>query len=84
MSASILIVESAISNGIHIKKFAYSYAKDSKSVLTLSGTADSRPGLLLFSNNLQTHPEFKKVDLPISNLAKNSNIDFNINITGAF
>lgn len=71
------------SKSIHLNAFLYKYSPE-ESTLSVSGRADSRKELLAFSKKLQSNSEFKEVDLPISNLAKDSNIPFTINITGAF
>jgi hypothetical protein len=42
----------------------------------INGTAPSRERLLMFRKALEDDPSFKKVDLPISNFIKGSNIEF--------
>jgi len=71
------------SKGVHLNEFAYKYFPE-ESTLSVSGRADSRKELIAFSKKLELNPQFKEVDLPISNLAKDSNIPFTINITGTF
>lgn len=70
--------------GVSLTHFSYTYAPDEGSTILLQGISGDRGSLLQFSKNLKTIPEFKNVDLPIGNLAKNSEIDFNINISGNF
>jgi len=51
-----------------------------KSII-VSGIATNREALLSFQNVLKADPIFSKVDLPISNFIKDSNIEFNLNLT---
>lgn len=48
--------------------------------VSIRGTASSREKLLLFRQALEDDPLFKKVDLPISNFVKGSNIQFFLNL----
>lgn len=48
--------------------------------ISLNGTAESRERLLLFRKALEDNVLFKKVDLPISNFVKGSNIRFYLNL----
>ena len=49
--------------------------------VNISGTAPSRERLSLFRRALEGDPLFKKVDLPISNFIKGSNIRFSLSLT---
>ena len=49
-------------------------------VIILEGRADTRENLVLFSKSLQRQPLFEKVDLPVSSLAKSSDVAFSIRI----
>ena len=60
---------------IKINKISYQNNLTGK-IIRVSGTAKSRERLLLFRRALEDDPEFKKVDLPISNFIKGSNISF--------
>ena len=65
---------------ISIKNFVY-LKKDNNNVsVTLSGLANSRESLIGFEKNLQNETYFSSVDFPVSNLAKDTNIDFSIQI----
>jgi hypothetical protein len=57
-------------------------AKGDKKV-NIQGTAPSRERLLIFRQALEGNPAFKKVDLPISNFVKGSNIQFSLSLTPA-
>jgi len=48
--------------------------------VSINGSAPSRERLLLFRKNLEDNVLFKKVDLPVSNFVKGSNIQFSINL----
>ena len=58
-------------------------SKDDKKVININitGVAKTRTALADFRTNIEAHEYFKKADLPISNLAKESDIAFNIDIT---
>lgn len=49
--------------------------------ISLNGTAGSREQLLLFRKALEDNVAFRKVDLPISNFVKGSNIQFYLSLT---
>lgn len=66
---------------IRISGIYYSVNSANSSVLTLEGIGDTRESLVSFSESLRSVKNFKKVDLPISNLAKDKNIDFTISVT---
>lgn len=52
---------------------------DGKKV-SVRGIAPSRERLLVFRRSLENNTAFKKVDLPISNFVKGSNIEFYLNL----
>ncbi len=68
-------------NNIRISGIYYSVNSATAGTLTLEGIGDTRESLVSFSENLRSIEHFKKVDLPISNLAKDKNIDFTISVT---
>jgi len=83
------IVSEKVINEIILKKMpdikinGISYTSDpviGKSI-SISGIAPSRERLLLFSRILSDDVAFKKVDLPISNFIKGSDISFNLKLT---
>jgi hypothetical protein len=49
----------------------------------VEGIAPSREVLLLFSQTLRNDPNFKNIDLPISNFVKGSNIQFSLSLIPA-
>ena len=66
--------------GVHINNINFINDKISTSTITILGVSSDRPNLILFSKRLQENPRWSSVDLPISNLAKDFDINFNINI----
>ena len=62
------------------------YQKDDKGniKITISGVADRRDDLLMFSQGLKKDALFDDVELPVSNLAKDRNIKFTLTVIGMF
>ena len=65
---------------IKITKISYSNDSLSGKKININGLAPSREALLSFRLALENDPFFKKVDLPIANFIKGSNIQFYINL----
>lgn len=63
--------------GITITGFSWVKVKD-KITLSASGVATSRQSLITFENRINSSKHFSEVALPISNLAKDRDIDFQI------
>jgi len=64
---------------------SFSYAKKGvEGELQITGVASTRDGLLSYQKELQKNSLFKKVDLPISNLAREREIDFIMTLGGSF
>jgi Tfp pilus assembly protein PilN len=66
---------------IQITEISYDNTTPSGKKIIISGVAPSRDRLLQFSNALSNDAAFQKVDLPISNFVKGSNINFSLNLT---
>lgn len=64
---------------ISIRGFNYAVGTTDTSII-VSGVSNTRESLVSFVKNLEETKMFTKVDLPVSNLAKQKNIEFNINI----
>lgn len=64
---------------IKLLSINYSSSDSSKRVI-VNGIAPSRERLLLFRRALEDNTSFKKVDLPISNFIKGSNIQFTMEL----
>lgn len=67
------------SNRVHIDGISYS-ASDQAGAITISGMTDTREALVSYAKNLEASGRFASVNLPISNLAKDTNIPFTIRI----
>lgn len=61
---------------IKLTQIAYSSENPKEKIVSVRGFAPSREGLLAFRFMLENNPNFKNVDLPISNFIKGSNIQF--------
>ncbi len=66
--------------GIKITQITYKLDNFGDKSISIRGSATSRDTLLSFSQSLDKDPDFKKVDLPISNFIKGSDIQFFINL----
>ncbi|MBX4198802.1 hypothetical protein KW800_00795 [Candidatus Parcubacteria bacterium] len=62
-----------------IRITSLSYSKAGNSMIA-KGKAPDRDTLLRFQSSLVASGEFTKVDFPVNNLAKDSNIDFQLNL----
>lgn len=66
-----------------VEATSYTLARQSSWVapVVLGGTASTRTALATFRDALLTHPKIVKVDLPISNFAKDKDISFTVTFT---
>ena len=80
-----VINEIVLKKTSNIKITSISYRKDIKGagVVDVRGRAKSREGLLGFRRALEDNPAFSKVDLPISNFVKESDIKFSLVLTSS-
>lgn len=69
--------------GIVIDKYEYILFEETKFIVTISGKAPSRKTLSQFAENLRKEKGFGTVELPISSLAKDTDLPFSIKITGS-
>lgn len=77
------IIDSVISykgTSIRLDGILYTVNGSNSGVLTINGMGDKRDSLVAYADSLKKIDSFKKVDLPISNLAKDKNIDFSISV----
>ncbi len=49
--------------------------------LSIRGVASTRDALVAFQSALAADPEFSKVDLPVSDLARSTDLTFSLNVT---
>jgi len=68
------------SPGIKITDISFRNDPTNGKKLGIQGTAPSRETLLSFRQALEDDPNFKQVDLPISNFVKGQNIQFYLNL----
>ncbi len=69
------------SKSILIDDISYVDTNEKSATLTVEGKSVTREALLTFVKNLQTSGAFSSVDLPISNYAKDKDLDFSIKLT---
>jgi len=70
-------------SGIMIDGLSMSYSKNGQHQIFIRGVSKNREFLKSFSESLKAENEFTNVDLPISNFAKISDIEFNITLKTA-
>lgn len=68
------------SKSISINEIIYISSGENSGKIILAGTSASRDSLVLFVKKLEETKLFKKIDLPISNLTKVTNINFTIEL----
>ena len=81
------IIQTIIQNtdeNITIDAFYYTQETGSGGEIRITGKADSRTALLSFSDSLKKENLFSRVDLPVSSLARDSDITFSITLNGDF
>ena len=74
----------SIDENITVGAFYYTQKGESSSEMRITGVADSRSALLLFSDRLKKESLFDRVDFPVSSLAQDSDITFSMLLTGNF
>ena len=77
------VILSNKTSSIYLNGLTYTSTNASTSVLTIQGISLTRESLVSFVKNLEKSGAFKVVDLPVSNLAKDKNISFSINLSVA-
>lgn len=75
-------VTNNVSSSISVTEITFERGNESNQI-RLSGVARTRDSLLAFMEVLKTENLFSSVDLPVSNLAKSTNIVFSISITAS-
>ena len=66
---------------ITLNEITYNSSDPQNSTILIEGVSSTRNSLLAFVKSLEDSQAFKKVDLPISNFAKDRNINFSISLT---
>ncbi len=81
----VLLIDTVLSkktNSIRITDISYTSVSTSTANLAIQGISSTRDTLVEFKKNLDESGFFKNIDLPISNLAKDRNINFSMTMTG--
>jgi len=68
------------SGGIVINEISFNKGAADKDQYEVGGTATDRRSLINFQNNLNKSSDFQNANVPISDLAKDKNIDFRMNL----
>ncbi len=76
------IIENKTSS-ITIKSLVYKKTKDEPLQVAIVGIAETRDGLLSFARSLENIEIFTKVNVPVSNFAKDKNIEFSLELSEA-
>lgn len=66
--------------GIKINGISINYSKKDQYQVVVTGTSKNREFLKTFADSLKAEKDFSDIDLPISNFAKISDIDFSISL----
>lgn len=66
---------------VRINEFRFSTDAEGENGIVISGVAATRVALADFSKDIEAHPLYAEAELPISNLAKDRDIAFSINIS---
>lgn len=71
-------------NGVIINSISFSrnqvYNEKKGTVILLSGIASDRDSMVSFSTLLKNSNSFSQIDMPVSNLTKDKNLPFSINV----
>lgn len=81
ISPYIAMVRAHENGGVRVTQVTVSRTKDGFSPISVSGEADSRQALAAFRDRLLSESNVSGVDLPISNLAKDKEIQFSLTIS---
>jgi hypothetical protein len=71
-------------SGISLTSITYEQMPKNIARMVIVGLADNRDVLLTFKQSLERGGLFESVDLPVSNLAKDHDINFSITVVGDF
>lgn len=74
-------IDAKLTSGIKVTEMNYLNDETKGMTLEVRGLALTRDDLLAFKSSFERDGDFKKVDLPISNFIKSTNIQFNLILT---
>ncbi len=80
------LIESIVKSrvpGMRIFHIAYTPSQNDPAAIDVTGRAVTRAALVAFSENLKANPDFLSVSIPISNFAKEKNIEFSAKLVAA-
>lgn len=80
LSDIITLLDEMENDGINLNQVYVARATAGLEPISLNGRARDRQSLASFRDSLLAHPSIQSVDFPISNLAKDRDIDFTITI----
>lgn len=80
----LMLIVSAKTDRISLTNFSFIKAADGRHEIAISGTGENRTALLSFIKALERTELFEKVDAPISNFVKDTDINFEIRASTAF
>lgn len=74
------VIEGEAGEGVKVSGFSFARETDTLSPILVTGEAKTRQDLANFRDSLLKQPEIAEAVLPISNLAKDRDIDFTLSI----
>ena len=74
-------VEELAPTGISFRNFTMGYEKSTVHTIAVEGTATTRETLIRFKKDLETSSTFQSAEVPIAELAKDTNLPFSMSIT---
>lgn len=80
-SAVLTKLESLTGEGVDLRSYEFARKDGAIMPISVNGKADTRQALANFHAVLRAEPMVEKVDLPISNLAKEKDIEFSMTVT---
>lgn len=83
LSSLITILDELSGTEVVINNFKFTKTDGEISAISVKGMAATRQSLATFSEDIEQQPLFSEAELPISNLAKDRDIGFSIDITPA-
>lgn len=81
MTEYLTLLKSLESTNVNVARISFSREGDVVGEMTVSGVADSRQALADFRNRMLDSDLIESVNLPISNLAKDKEIPFELTVT---
>lgn len=80
----LMLIVSVKTDRISLTNFSFIKSADERREIAISGISENRSALLSFIKALERTELFEKVDAPISNFVKDTDINFEIRATTAF